>query len=65
MKRIIRIAMPFALALAASVSGPSALAQGMSGNMGAGRAIWPVRVTAAYAGVLRSGRFAAVQTKVP
>lgn len=36
MKRIIAIAIPFALALAASVSGPSALAQGMSGSMGGG-----------------------------
>lgn len=41
MKRNIRIAMPFALALASSVSGPSALAQGMSGNMGAGRTTGP------------------------
>ena len=41
MKRIIRIAMPFALALAASVSGPSALAQGMSGNMGTLRTTGP------------------------
>jgi hypothetical protein len=38
MKRI-AIAVPFVLAMAAA--GPSALAQGMSGNMGAGRATGP------------------------
>ena len=41
MKRIITIAIPFALALAASASGPSALAQGMSGKMDAGRTTGP------------------------
>lgn len=39
MKRIITIAIPFALALAAS--GPSALAQGMSGKMDTGRTTGP------------------------
>ena len=37
MKRIIRIAMPFALALAASAAGPAALAQGTPGKVDAGR----------------------------
>ena len=39
MKRFIAVAIPFSLLLAAS--GPSALAQGMSGNMGAGRTTGP------------------------
>ena len=41
MKRIITFAIPFALALAAPASGPSALAQGMSGKMDAGRTTGP------------------------
>ena len=41
MKRIITIAIPFALALAAPASGPSALAQGMSGKMGPSRTTGP------------------------
>ena len=40
MKRVIRTAIPLALVLAA-VSGPSALAQGMSGKMDAGRTTGP------------------------
>jgi hypothetical protein len=36
MKRITRIAIPFALILAFSASGPTALAQGMPGTMDAG-----------------------------
>ena len=41
MKRIITIALPFALALATSVSGPSALAQGAPGKMDTARTTGP------------------------
>lgn len=41
MKRTITFAIPLALALAASAPGSPALAQGMSGNMGAGRMTGP------------------------
>ncbi|MGB5080365.1 MAG: hypothetical protein WBO23_06450 [Burkholderiales bacterium] len=41
MRRLITVGIPFALVLAASASGPPALAQGMPGKMDAGRTTGP------------------------